>query len=172
MGFSRREVDSLTSHLLQKELGAFEHLGAGRDVRSNQKVVELLHGELDRHSEGSHEESEAAGSPSTGVADPAADAQKAAAPRERRLARLLPQLRLRLPVGSPPAAGAPGAHVELEEEHARGLRVAALGADVVAADGTEHERGGVLCATQRVRADLAQPLAVPDVGGDESAEPP
>ena len=123
LGFSRREVDSLTSHLLQKELGAFEHLGAGRDVRSNQKVVELLHGELDRHSEGSHEESEAAGSPSTGVADPAADAQKAAAPRERGLARLLPR-----------GAWAPGRRARRARGGActaRGLGVAAHGADAM-----------------------------------------
>ena len=64
LGLTEDEVDSLTPHLLHKVLGAFEHLlGAGRDVGSNQQLVQLLCRELDGHAQGGHEESEAPGSP-------------------------------------------------------------------------------------------------------------
>ena len=67
------------------------------------------------------------------IADPAADAQKAVAPRERGLARLLPQLR-RLPVALPRGAWAPGRRARRARGGActaRGLGVAAHGADVM-----------------------------------------
>jgi hypothetical protein len=106
---------------------------------AKRSFVELLRRELHGHAVGGHEEGEPAGLPGTGGAHPAADAHEAAAPTQRRLAHLL--LQLGLPLRTPRPAGAPGAHVELEEEEAGGLGVPGLGADVVPADGAEHERG-------------------------------
>ena len=150
-------MSSLTTQLLD---GASEQVDTGEAVPSEQQVVELLHGELCRHAEGGHEEDEATDVPGAGVGDQALIPHDPAAPRQRRHTRVL-CLRLWL--------GAPGAHVQLQQEHAGG---GVRGTDEVPPDGVEHEPGGVRGAEEQGGALAAQPRAVPQVGGPDAAQLP